>query len=150
MEQTYRSIENGGASDLANLLLLYSIFAGAALAWTPALIERLNLTRAGIEGAFRDYSGVAISVVENTLKSLSPSIVALEGLVNLTNVVVHADGFSVKANLLRLHCQNMTRSMGLHRLDTAKATEDRRKQGYNTVELEIKRRIWWDMVATDW
>lgn len=150
MEQTYRSIENGGASNLSNLLLLYSIFAGAALAWTPALIGKLNLSRAGIEDIFRDYSGVAISIVENTLNRLSPSMVTLEGLVNLTNVVVNADGFSVKGNLLRVYCQNMARSMDLHRLDTAKATEERLKRGYNVAELEVKRRIWWDMVATDW
>jgi hypothetical protein len=150
MEQVYRSIENGGASDPANLLLVYSIFAGAALAWTPKLVRQLNLTNAEIQGAFRNYSDVAISIVDKALGDLSQSIIALEGLVNLTNVVVNADGFSVKANLLRMHCQNMARSMDLNRIDTARVTEERRKQGYNVVELEVKRRIWWDMVATDW
>ncbi len=44
----------------------------------------------------------------------------------------------------------MARAMEIHRLDTAKSIEQRRVKGCNMIEIEVQRRIWWHMVASDW
>ncbi|VUC27300.1 unnamed protein product [Clonostachys rosea] len=44
----------------------------------------------------------------------------------------------------------MARLLQLHRLDTAKAREERQRSGCNVIEVEVQRRIWWHMVADDW
>ncbi|CAG9982285.1 unnamed protein product [Clonostachys byssicola] len=48
------------------------------------------------------------------------------------------------------HISCLRYGAGLHRLDTAKAREERQRNGCNEIELEVQRRIWWHMVADDW
>jgi hypothetical protein len=150
LEETYRSIQQGDGPNLANLLLLYGIFAGAVLAWTPELLEKLNLNKAGAKIAFQEYTEIAMSITDKPQQNLSPSVIALEGLINLTHVLNNTDGMSAKVTTLRCLCQSMARSMQIHRLDTSKSVKERQQKPYDAIEVEVMRRIWWEIVASDW
>ncbi|KAI9742548.1 MAG: hypothetical protein M1818_003688 [Claussenomyces sp. TS43310] len=139
----------GAESNIANLLLLFSIFAGAALAWTPQLLEKLNSTQAEAKAAFSAYTRLAMSMLDNAHRPLAPSTVALAAVSNLAHVITNSDGFPVIVHVLRLRCLLMARAMPIHRLDTPKSREERRLKGCNMIEIEVQRRIWWDMAAFD-
>jgi hypothetical protein len=40
--------------------------------------------------------------------------------------------------------------MKIHRLDTPRYREERQKNGADMVDVEVKRRVWWHMVSSDW
>ncbi|RYP04110.1 hypothetical protein DL764_004657 [Monosporascus ibericus] len=148
VEQTYQALLGGPEEpESVNLLLLFSIFASAALTWTSQLLEKVGATPAIAQDAFATYSGLAISISE----SVSPSTVALEAICVLVHVLTNAEGFGEQVHQLRNRAFLMARIMQIHRLDTSQSRELRRVQeDCNMIQVEQQRRIWWHMVANDW
>ncbi|KAG2414474.1 hypothetical protein HFD88_003665 [Aspergillus terreus] len=75
---------------------------------------------------------------------------ALQTCVTLAHLCIQIEGLSGSFGLLSATGLRMARSMKIHRLDSAPYREQRRQHGADMVELEVKRRIWWHMVASDW
>ena len=149
--ETYESIAKGkDQPGLASLLMLFSIFAGAALNWTPQMLKKLNATRQAAKGAFTTYVRLAESILDNAQQPVPPSTIALAAISTLAHVSINAEGYSLKGQLLWSRCHFMARVMRIDRLDTARSWEERRRIGCNMIEIEIQRRIWWHMVASDW
>ncbi|KAI0130229.1 hypothetical protein BJ170DRAFT_307161 [Xylariales sp. AK1849] len=146
LDQTYRGMLGGQDADSANLLLLFSIFAGAALFWTSELLEKLGADPAAAQVAFVTYSRLAISLSETA----APSTTALAGIITLIHQFTNADGFGEQVHMLRTRSSVMARTMQINRLDTAQSREIRRVQGGDMIVVELQRRIWWHMVASDW
>ncbi|CAH0025615.1 unnamed protein product, partial [Clonostachys rhizophaga] len=151
VENTYRTLVDGQEPTSTSLLLLFTVLAGAAQFWTPRLLERLDATRENAEVASETYINIALSIVENGHRRIEPSATALASILTLAHIVLDWDDSSVvRAVVLRSHCLSMARAMQVHRLDTATSTEERRVKGVDTVDVEVQRRVWWHMVASDW
>jgi hypothetical protein len=69
---------------------------------------------------------------------------------NLAHLCTQIEGFSGSFGILSVTGLQMARSMKIHWLDSVPYREQRRNHGADLVELEVKRRIWWHMVASDW
>lgn len=150
MEQTYQGMLEGEELDITSLLLLFTIFAGAALVWTPKFLEKLNSTQAEAKAAFTIYTRLAMSILDNEHRPVAPSTNALAAICNLAHVITNSDGYPVKVHVLRIRCLLMARAMQIHRLDTKQSIEERNAKGCNMIEIEVQRRIWWHLVASDW
>lgn len=90
----------------------------------------------------------AVSLV--TEPPVPPSVEALQTIVSLAHLCTQIEGVSGSFGTLSMFGIRMARAMNIHRLDSRPSREDRRKNGADMVVLEIKRRIWWHMVASDW
>lgn len=152
LERTYKAHGAGGQQGpvAEDLLLLFSIFAAAAFNWTPSLLERLKATPAEAKAAFAGYNGIAVSILDNDVSPVKPSTTALAALSNLAHLSTNSRGLSDNVLLLRLKCLLMARSMSVDRLDTRKSREERAQKGCNMIELEVQRRVWWNLVGFDW
>jgi hypothetical protein len=146
VEQTYQGLLEGNELNSANLALLFSIFSAVSLTWTPELLNKVRATPAIAQAAFANYTDLAISLSEN----VPPSTVALEAISLLVHTLTMADGYSGKSHQLNSRAFLMARSMQLHRLDTTQSREARRLKGCDEIEVEVQRRIWWHMAASDW
>ncbi|RYP60335.1 hypothetical protein DL769_008167 [Monosporascus sp. CRB-8-3] len=78
VEKTYQALRRGPEEpELVGLLLIFNIFAGAALAWTSRLLEKVGATPAVCHGAFDTCSGLAVSLfrvgfpIDRTLEAVS-------------------------------------------------------------------------------
>ncbi|RAL05275.1 uncharacterized protein BO80DRAFT_478266 [Aspergillus ibericus CBS 121593] len=150
VEKTYKDMAEGEEPSPAIMVLLFSIFAGAALVATPEVLQVFNATKAEAKGAFTTYTRLAIAIIDNPIKPVPPSTTALEAICTLARVLSHEDWYSHKVPTLRASAICMARAMQIHRLDTAKNREERERSGYDLVELEVQRRVWWHLVSTDW
>lgn len=150
METTYEGLLEGEEPSPAIIMLLFSIFAGAALVWTPRLLERLQSTREEAKAAFMRYTRLALDVLEHPRRLIQPSTTALVAISTMAHLLMNTDGFPLKVHLLRHRCLLMSREMQIHRLDTAKSREERQLKGCNMIDVEVQRRVWWNMVASDW
>ncbi|KAF5563644.1 hypothetical protein FNAPI_2559 [Fusarium napiforme] len=140
-----------GALKFDELLMLFSIFAGATLAWTDELLHRLEATKANAVSAFDCYFHSALSIIEDAHSPLPPSVTAVSAICTLAHVAINSDDvIPIKALDLRSRCYNMCREMMIHRLDSPAAHKERDISPANNVELEVQRRVWWNMVASDW
>lgn len=90
------------------------------------------------------------AVILLTNPPVPPSVRALQTSVTLAHLCTQIEGLSGSFGLLSATGLQMARSLKIHRLDSAPYREQRRQHGADMVELEVKRRIWWHMVASDW
>jgi hypothetical protein len=90
------------------------------------------------------------AVILLTNPPVPPSVQALQTCMNLAHLCTQIEGFSGSFGILSVTGLQMARSMKIHWLDSVLYREQRRKHGADLVELEVKRRIWWHMVASDW
>jgi hypothetical protein len=134
----------------SDLLLVFGIFAGSALIWTPRLLEKLATTKVGVKAAFIAYVRTALAVLEHPDQIIQPSTTSLVGMGILGHLLMNTDGFPIKVHLIRHRALLMSRDLQIHRLDTARACEERRIKGCDMIDLEVQRRAWWNMVASDW
>lgn len=150
MERTYQGFLEGEEPPAAVLMLIFAVFAGAALVWTPQLLKKLNATQWEAKSAFMAYARLALAILDHPRQILQPSTTALLGIATMAHLLINTDGFPLKVHVLRQRCLLRSRDMGIHRLDTAKAREERRLKGCDMVEVEVQIRLWWCMVASDW
>ncbi|CAG8923433.1 unnamed protein product [Penicillium salamii] len=150
MEQTYQDLLDGKQPTPTTLMLLFSIFSGAALVWSASLLENLNATQVETRAAFHAYSQGALVILEHPHQALGPSTNALVATCILAHSLANDAGLSVKMRILQARCFSMARDLGIHRLDTARSQEERRLRGCDLIEVEVQRRVWWNMVASDW
>lgn len=150
MENVYSCLLEGEEPPAADLMLLFSIFAGASLVWTPQLLDKIHATREEARSAFLAYARTAMCVLDHPRGLVLPSTTALVAIGMMAHLVMNTDGFPLKVHMLRNRCLLMSREMGVHRLDTAKSIEERRVKGYDMIDVEVQRRVWWNMVASDW
>ncbi|KAF4944822.1 hypothetical protein FGADI_12417 [Fusarium gaditjirri] len=133
------------------LLMLFSIFAGAALAWTDELLHKLEAKKENAVSAFDCYFHSALSIIEDTRTTLSPSVTAVSAISTLAHVAINSDDVvPIRVLNLRSRCYNMCREMMIHRLDSPTVQKQRELGPANNIDLEIQRRVWWNMVASDW
>lgn len=90
----------------------------------------------------------AVSLV--TDPAVPPSVEALQTIVSLAHLGAQIEGPSGSFGTLGLLGLRMAQAMNIHRLDSQPSRDERRKNGADMVALEVKRRIWWHMVASDW
>jgi hypothetical protein len=133
------------------LLMLFSIFAGAALAWTDELLHKLEATKENAASAFDCYFHSALSIVEDAHTPLPPLVEVVSAISTLAHVAINSDDVvPIKALNLRSRCYLMCREMMIHRLDSPVAQKEREVSVANEIDLEVQRRVWWNMVASDW
>ncbi|PYI23030.1 hypothetical protein BO99DRAFT_352138 [Aspergillus violaceofuscus CBS 115571] len=150
MEETYRDISEGKEPNFTVVTLLLSIYAGSTLVVTSEPLESLKATEKEARTAFATFTRLAMTMLDYPSRPIAPSTVALLAITTLCHVLTHADGFSDKMQALRMRAIFMARSMQIHRLDSPKSQEERKRTGYEIVEIEVQRRIWWHIVSSDW
>ncbi|KAF4969501.1 hypothetical protein FSARC_3287 [Fusarium sarcochroum] len=150
LEKTYGSIADTEPK-IEDLLMLFSIFAGAALSWTDELLRKLDATKENANSAFETYFHYAMSIVDDARRPLLPSTTAVVAVATLAHVAINSDDtFPFRALNIRNRCYLMCRVMMIHRLDGSTKCKERELTGANSIDLEIQRRVWWNMVASDW
>ena len=111
LEEMYQKLLNGQEHQgIANLLMLFSIFAGAALAWTPQMLKHLDCTQEAAKAAFTAYTDIGVSTLDNAHPSMPPSTVSLAAIATLAQVITNTDGYAFKVHMLRSRCLLMART----------------------------------------
>lgn len=85
-----------------------------------------------------------------TKPSVPPSTQALQTTLTLLHLGLQIEGVSGIFPLLTGFGLQMAWSMRIHRLDTLPLREERRRNGADMVDVEVKRRVWWHIVISDW
>ncbi|PYH45665.1 Zn(II)2Cys6 transcription factor [Aspergillus saccharolyticus JOP 1030-1] len=138
MEETYRDTSEGKEPNFTVLILLLAIYAGGTIVATPELLESLEATEEKSRTAFATFMRLAITMLDHPKRPIAPSTVALLAITILSHILTHADGFHDNIQALRMRAIFMAR------------VEERKRTQYEVVEIEVQRRIWWHIVASDW
>lgn len=145
----YDDLEANRTPSPTQLSFFLCIFGGSAYVSK----EMFNFESRSLQG----YSQIALAelwarraVSLATEPPIPPSVEALQTIVSLAHLCTQIEGVSGSFGTLSMFGIRMARAMNIHRLDSHPSREDRREKGADMVALEIKRRIWWHMVSSDW
>lgn len=126
---------------LASAAAIYQFFAGdvplelsisdasqASLYWTNSALEMLEISRRTCEGVIED----------------------IQSTILLSFLLYHLEGFSARARGLFASAICLSRDLSLHKIDIPSSQTSDPRTKADPVSLEMKRRIFWHVVATDW
>ncbi|KAJ5910474.1 transcriptional regulator family: Fungal Specific TF [Penicillium tannophilum] len=142
----YENVTHNVPIDLNVLALLFSISATAIFfeilsTDSPECAERRSREAAFLAGA---------SLVQSNFMSY-PTIAGLQASLivghHLSGHLLHPSiaSFFVQGTMI-----SQAKSLGLHILDSPSSEEDRRVNGFDEGDVELKRRLWWDLATYDW
>lgn len=141
----YHTIEKQEPLDLNHLALLFSILASS-------LFLQLSIeSSVYAEACSREYTFLTGAALIQSNYSAYPTVEGLQATMivmhNLSNMNSHP-----LVNSLFIHGAiiSQAKNLMLHCIDSPRWQEERRTNAADKMEVELKRRLWWDLASYDW
>ncbi|EXJ59621.1 hypothetical protein A1O7_03767 [Cladophialophora yegresii CBS 114405] len=151
LQTIYASLESGLPVVPSEVVLLLAIFASAASLCTYFPGEtRTFLSSADAHQASLFWTNSALEVLEFTRRTAARRLADIQAGIVLGFLLFHNEGFSTRARCLFASGVAMARELSLHKIDAPSNQAVGSPNNQNALETEIKRRVWWHTVATDW
>jgi hypothetical protein len=142
----YEAICHGGLGDLKHIALLFSIIA-------TALFYQLLSTESSdvAEICSRETAFLAGAALIQSNYAAYPTV---EGLQAAMIIGHHLSSLTLNPSVSSLFSHgalvSQAKSLGLHLLDCPQVAAGRQEKSFDKIEIELKRRIWWDLASYDW
>jgi Fungal specific transcription factor domain len=150
LDEVYMHLAERQPVESSHVALLLSIFASTAYYWTSRNDrDLLFLTLQDANQASLLWSKAALDVLEHSRRTTSGSIEDIQATVILSFLVFNLEGFSAISRSLMSTALIIARDLSLYKVDA----HHHERQGHyqdDSIEIEVKRRVWWHIVATDW
>lgn len=140
----YASLEARQKPSSSHLALVATILA-VAVYFRSTLLGTAAL-REQEKGSCTRWSFLAQRALSEANHLTSPSLESLQTTIIMTQFLPNY-GQNTSFTATHVHTAHM---LQLHRVDSIRNRRLREETGYDAVELEVKRRIWWYIAGTDW
>ena len=132
--------------------LLLSIFAIAAYFYKPSSYSEVATAKEDCIRLSKVLSRGALDVLEYTRRNTSGTLEDVQASILMSFVAYHLDGFSARGRLLATAAASIARELRLHRLDAESELSNVENETNlrSLVDKEVKRRVFWQIVSTDW
>ncbi|KAH9213722.1 hypothetical protein DL95DRAFT_436295 [Leptodontidium sp. 2 PMI_412] len=147
-DSLYTNIEMGLPPNYAHLALISTLFALSAYFSTATSGLYFKPSESMIYS--RRWTLLAQEALSATNCLAEPSIETLQSLILISQHMMANIGAIAMLRTLSTTIMHTARTMSLHTLDTARNKRLRENTTVDYVDLEVKRRIWWHIVSTDW
>jgi hypothetical protein len=149
IDAVYRQFDSHGPVNPGRLVLLLSIIASVTHVWVSransSSEHSLFLSSAQANAQTPLWIRATYNVLNATQDIGAPTLEMIQGIIILSFVVANFEGVSMRYRSLISTALLLSREMKLHQLDAALHTS-----GADAVRIEMCRRVWWYLVATDW
>lgn len=140
----YASLEACRKPTSSHLALVATTLA-VAVYFRSKLLETAAVSEQE-KGSCMKWSLLAQRALSEANHLTSPSLESLQATIIMTQFLPnYGQNTSFTATLT--HTAHM---LQLHKVDSVRNRKLREETGYDAVELEVKRRIWWYIAGTDW
>ncbi|KAJ4153262.1 hypothetical protein LMH87_009757 [Akanthomyces muscarius] len=144
----YDCVDSNSTLDIGLMTMLLSMCAAATYTWSPQDDARLLFgTVAEARAQALWWVKAALDVMDHAQRIGHASLECIHGMVILFYVFCNIEGLSPRARSLNSRSISMARELSLHRVD---APSNRDVADMGSLRLEMSRRTWWFLVATDW
>lgn len=149
LKELYANINADRLPSATQLAFFLAIFAGAVyISKNDLLFETASLSGRSKMALAESWLKQAVFLL--TQPPVPASTQALQTFAHLAHLCSQIEGLTGSLGILSTTGTHMAKSMKIHRLDTPRYREERLKNGADMVDIEVKRRIWWHIVASDW
>lgn len=144
LEATYSNLLQPVNVLKENLGLLFSVFASSSFYMIRNEPHAHSRELAGMRVSHESWRDIALGLTMSRGTMLSPTLISLQSVCVMFNLLWDSEGQSPSFNVLRTVATTKAIQMGLHILDSNRA------ESGDTIEIETKRCIWWHLASTDW
>ena len=153
LENCYQRLSQSQSVDTDHVALLLSVFATVMCYTKMTEPDSVPLVVANdTDNVFQLWFRSALDLLDHSRRVLQASLEAVQTCVILVFLDYNLEGFTSRARALMSLGLHSAKELAMHRIDAPHST--RRRAASTTVDsvidLEMKRRIWWHLVATDW
>ncbi|CAM1506034.1 Fc.00g056750.m01.CDS01 [Cosmosporella sp. VM-42] len=94
----------------------------------------------------------ALDALDYSRRNTSSTLEDVQAHIFMSFITYHVDGFSARGRILLTTAISIARELRLHRLDaeTESPNAENQSNASALIDLEIKRRVFWHLAATDW
>lgn len=145
--EIYQCVHNQSTVNLSHLALLFSI--AAASHYFRSVESTVPFKEA--EKRSREYTALVGAALTQGNYMMYPTIEGLQATIIISHCVSNiGQESSIRAYFINATIISQAMQLGLHRTDTIRNKEYRKKYGYNPLDVELKRRLWWQLASYDW
>ncbi|KAF4435240.1 hypothetical protein FACUT_7344 [Fusarium acutatum] len=101
-------------------------------------------------GLFAAYIRMAMDCLEQHRRRADHTLENVQALILLSFGIHHTETFSPRYRVLLAEAIAVSHSLGLHVVDRVSVRQGHSKDDADPIRQEVKRRVWWYLVATDW
>ncbi|KAH8701278.1 hypothetical protein GQ44DRAFT_717885 [Phaeosphaeriaceae sp. PMI808] len=149
IDDTYRQVGGQAHVQSGHLILLLSIIACTTHIWGPREDyddeHSLFVSSAQANAQTPLWIKSAYAVLNAAQDSATPTLETIQGIIILSFVISNLEGVSMRYRSLISTGLLLARELGLHRIDSASNAHVA-----TPLRVEMSRRVWWYLVATDW
>lgn len=149
IDEVYQQISGPGKVKPGHMLLLLSVIASATQVWTAhdCANSEASLFSLPAEANAQTplWIGAALHVLSAVQNCPPPDLEAVLGIVVLSYLIFNQEGASLRFRSLVATGLMVGQELGLHCVDG-----EGEIQPANTIQVEVGRRAWWYLAATDW
>lgn len=153
LEAFYQKLSQSQTVDTDHGALLLSIFATVVCytKWTEPDSVPIDISTER-HNVFQLWFRSALDLLDHSRRVLQASIEIVQTSIIIVFLDYNLEGFTSRTRAILAQGLHSAKELSMHRIDSPQAT--RRRAASTTIDsmidLEMKRRIWWHLVATDW
>lgn len=152
LDEAYEALEQGEVPSCGAAALLTAIFASAT-AFQHAIGDKKNLLGVSPDTASRacyKWAKATFDCTETSTRTGRCSIEDFQALITVFFLMYNLEGFSARSRMGIGLAIGIARDLGLHRVDYQITTQPRTLETEHVIAMEVKRRAFWHLTATDW
>lgn len=149
IDDIYRCIENNSPVNLNHVALLASILAVTVYFRPQSATEYTESSDA--DARCKEFTSLVGAALLQSNFIAYPTIEGLQATIIIAHYLssLNTDP-SLRSLFLHGTIVSQAKNLMLHYTDTPQHQEERRVNGFDSVEVETRRRLWWHLVAYDW
>ena len=154
LNDVYAHIIESKPVQSSHVALLLSVFASTA--YYCNIRDEVSLlfsTSEESNQAALTWGKAALDILDNSRRTTSGSVEDVQATIVMYFLVLSLEGFSARSRSLMTTALVIARDLSLHRIDAQRHGQQSNSHDDRieiAIEIEIKRRVWWHIVATDW
>jgi hypothetical protein len=146
--QVYASLEHNQQPDYGHLALISTIFALSAYFSSP--LSGFYFKHSEAMSYCHQWTILAQDALSAANCLAKPTLETLQSLILIAQNLTPNTGAIATLRTLTATVMHTARAMSLHQVDSPLNKKQRESTQVDWAELEVKRRIWWHIVSTDW
>lgn len=144
----YTQIEQNQVPEYHHVALITTIFTLSAYFSSPQ--SNLYVHHTGAKRLAYRWLAIAQEALAASNCLSVPTIEALQSLILISQHIMPNIGAIATLRTLSTTSMHTARALGLHKIDSPANKARRRNTEVDWVTVEVKRRIWWHLAASDW